>query len=722
PATRGRRARRGSQEALALPPAPPANPLPTQATPPTTGVRAIPGPAALGPAGTSAAPNALGAAGAPASPVTAGTPGDPNTQGGTGFPAGAGAVGTPGDPNTQGGTGFPAAPGTPLPGASGAPADPRTPGAHGGNGYPTAPGGPATPDAAPGDPNTPGTHSGNGYPAAPGGTMVPGTPGAPNTPGTPDGNAFPAAPGAPVPGAVALSAGPGAAGAPGSANTPGTHGGNAFPAAPGVPAPGATAGPADPRTPATHGGNTFPAAPVPNPAAAAEGADAPPTGRRRRALAGAQEGARAAFALPPADADRRDGDEGRHDAVRGEPDEDHTPPQPHPLPAATRAVEETRTGSVPLPPALPMPPAPAVAQPLPAEAPTGETAQGRAFSVRTLGQGVPFAQQIAAQQNATGRRRRLATPPEDDRPLPLPTAEAKPHPQPVPSKLTPPAEGRAYAIGAPDEDADEGPEPLDGPGGAVEVSNQPAPQPVDDELPPEPLDNPRRLLVWPAPDVSTQQALSDRGYRPVIVHSREEVDAQIAAFPAALFVDPLTGPITRTALQSLRQAAVAAEVPVLLAAGLGQATREAAYGADPAVLLKALAPRDSEQHPSRVLLIEEHDDIAHALTATLERRGMQVARASADTDAVTLATQTRPNLVVMDLMQVRRRRAGIIDWLRANGQLNRTPLVVYTSAGLDEEELPKLSSGETVLFLAERSTSDEVQARIVDLLAKIGTN
>lgn len=68
------------------------------------------------------------------------------------------------------------------------------------------------------------------------------------------------------------------------------------------------------------------------------------------------------------------------------------------------------------------------------------------------------------------------------------------------------------------------------------------------------------------------------------------------------------------------------------------------------------------------------------------------------------------------------RRAGIIDWLRANGQLNRTPLVVYTSAGMDHAELPLLASGETVLFLAERSTSDEVQSRIVDLLAKIGTN
>ncbi|MEU0977663.1 PAS domain-containing protein [Streptomyces griseus] len=426
-------------------------------------------------------------------------------------------------------------------------------------------------------------------------------------------------------------------------------------------------------------------------------------------------------------------------------------------------------------------PAPDARQPLPAEEPmpdgsNPDSTQGRAFSVRTLGQGVPFAQHLAHQQNqphqslgGAGRRRKLAAPPEGDRtpsrpagdgsgqaqpsgpaPAAAPQHQRRAQPQEQGQDLAqepgrpgqpgqsaqggpgaaygegqllaqPVAEGRAYAIGAPDEGA-EGPEPLDGPGGAVEVANRPHPHPVDDELPPEPLDNPRRLLVWPAPDVPTQQALSDRGYRPVIVNSREEVDAQIAAFPAALFVDPLTGPITRTALQSLRQAAVAAEVPVLVTAGLGQATREAAYGADPAVLLKALAPRDSEQHPSRVLLIEEHEEIAVALTQTLERRGMQVARAATDSEAVDLAGRMRPNLVVMDLMQVRRRRAGIIDWLRANGQLNRTPLVVYTSAGMDRADLPLLASGETVLFLAERSTSNEVQSRIVDLLAKIGTN
>ncbi|MFD9843742.1 response regulator [Streptomyces parvus] len=573
----------------------------------------------------------------------------------------------------------------------------------------------------------------------------------------------------------------------------------------------------------------------------------------------ADAGPRTAFALPPADADRAPvvpdapvgpGDDASAHHARTAPEAGHTPPQAHPVApphnlrqtdgASGQGIPGTDTSGNGLGPAAgqgpetpgswgdtgqtghttgvaavtgpgahpadgdPGVPAPdARRQPLPAEEPMPEgtnpdSTQGRAFSVRTLGQGVPFAQHLAHQQNqphqslgGAGRRRKLAAPPEGDRtpartpdsqqaapqqdrraaaqptgPTPTPAAATTNAPTPPPGAqqnqppapphgpahehaqpgqlaqpgqpghtvggpgaaygegqlLAPPvAEGRAYAIGAPDEGA-EGPEPLDGPGGAVEVANRPHPHPVDDELPPEPLDNPRRLLVWPAPDVPTQQALSDRGYRPVIVNSREEVDAQIAAFPAALFVDPLTGPITRTALQSLRQAAVAAEVPVLVTAGLGQATREAAYGADPAVLLKALAPRDSEQHPSRVLLIEEHEEIAVALTQTLERRGMQVARAATDSEAVDLAGRMRPNLVVMDLMQVRRRRAGIVDWLRANGQLNRTPLVVYTSAGMDPAELPRLGSGETVLFLAERSTSDEVQSRIVDLLAKIGTN
>ena len=187
-------------------------------------------------------------------------------------------------------------------------------------------------------------------------------------------------------------------------------------------------------------------------------------------------------------------------------------------------------------------------------------------------------------------------------------------------------------------------------------------------------------------------------------------------------MDPLTGPITRTALQSLRQAAVAAEVPVLVTAGLGHATREAAYGADPAVLLKALAPARQRTAP----VPGPADRGARGDRAGADRgpgrRGIQVARAGADTDAVTLADAdaAEPGGHGPD--------AGAPPPGRDRRLAARQRAAEPHPAGrlhdrrLDPAELPRLASGETVLFLAERATSAEVQGRIVDLLAKIGTN
>ncbi|WP_329133912.1 PAS domain-containing protein [Streptomyces sp. NBC_01476] len=626
-----------------------------------------------------------------------------------------------------------------LAGHQGNPGGHLTPGAQHGNPPgqlgPVGPGGLGTPHTTPPGPppgptggnHTPSTHHGN--------------PGAHHTPGSQLGPVNPSGMQPDRMGPAADSPRMDTPGRPDSPHTPGS---------------------ADPRRAPGGGADTAPPT-------APEG---PGTGRRaRRALEPAAPDSTPA--LPPA-----------AQAPAPEPPAPTSWPAPGSVPPEQPALPAL--SGQPQPPHSPWP----QATPAPPTKDPSHQSHGRAISVRTLGQGVPFAMEPQTAQTPTqavqaqnpqglpaevaaggsGRRRRLAQPAQSPILPQVPSqtngpggeSQARQHPQadpdsgrlptrnanangnpnangthtahsaptaptagtanspappagPAPAPLPPQAPGRSYAIGAPAEGAAEGPEPLDGPNGAVDVTDV-----TDDHLE-EPLDEPRRLLVWPEPDVSTRQALTDRGYRPVIVRSREEVDAQVAEPPAALFVDPLTGPITRTALQSLRQAAAAADVPVLVTAGLGQATREAAYGADPAVLLKALAPRDSEQHPPRVLLVESHEPIAHAFAATLERRGMQVTHADSESDAMTKAAQIHPNLVVMDLMLIRRRRQGIVDWLRGNSRLNSTPLVVYTSADIDPAELPRLASGETVLFLAERSTSADVQSRIVDLLGKIGT-
>ncbi len=146
------------------------------------------------------------------------------------------------------------------------------------------------------------------------------------------------------------------------------------------------------------------------------------------------------------------------------------------------------------------------AQPLPAEAVAPidpNSTQGRAISVRTLGQGVPFTRQAAQVQQPTatppphqpgggGRRRKLGTRPEPAGGAGEQGGRAHPQGEQAQpsmagqSRLAQMTEGagRSYAIGAPDENAAEGPEPLDGPGGAVEIADTPRPQPLDDELPP----------------------------------------------------------------------------------------------------------------------------------------------------------------------------------------------------------------------------------------------
>ncbi|WP_404869170.1 PAS domain-containing protein [Kitasatospora griseola] len=371
------------------------------------------------------------------------------------------------------------------------------------------------------------------------------------------------------------------------------------------------------------------------------------------------------------------------------------PPVPATAPEPSAALEIARPAAPPAPPMPPVPPS------LPATADGGQPQPVGSG----LGELVPPRPMGGLQNGFPGAFPPPGTPQQAE--LPAATGEGVP----------PAVNGQPLSAGSGDSGG-----ALALPAGPGAVEGRTPPRPIA-ELPParEPaFDGPRPLLVWPEPDPSTRGALEHRGFRPVVVASREEVDAQVPQTPAALFVDPLTGPITRTALQALRTAALAGRIPVLLAAGLGQATRDAAYGADPAVLLRALAPRDGENHAARVLLVESDPEVAAALVASLERRGMQVEHATDENEAVARASSIQPNLVVLDLQRIERRSLGLLDWLRANDRLHRTPLVVYTSADLDPQARAGLRTGANVLFLAERSTTEDVQGRIVELLARVG--
>jgi PAS domain S-box-containing protein len=233
------------------------------------------------------------------------------------------------------------------------------------------------------------------------------------------------------------------------------------------------------------------------------------------------------------------------------------------------------------------------------------------------------------------------------------------------------------------------------------------------------------LLLWPEPDASTLDLLDERGYQGVPLDNFDALPRTLAEHlsqgsqkPSAVLVDPIAAPITRRGLRILRGAAINAGLPIVVTAGIGGGPADAPQGPDPALLLQALTP-PAVSLP-RVLLVEARDDLAEAMTRSLERQGMQVLHAATDSESISRASDGVPDVVLMDLMQIRRRRTGIVEWLRDHERLTTTPIVVYTALGTDAAPFAAvLRSGTASLFLAERATDSEVSNRIGDLLAKI---
>ena len=241
---------------------------------------------------------------------------------------------------------------------------------------------------------------------------------------------------------------------------------------------------------------------------------------------------------------------------------------------------------------------------------------------------------------------------------------------------------------------------------------------------PEPAIQPT-LLVWPAPEPNAAELLLAQGYAPTALKAPDQLAETGARRPVALLADPVGVPVTRAALHTLRAAAADSGIPLFVTAGLGAVpaaalAATARRGADPSALLRALTP---EQVPApRVLLIEENPDLAAAFAISLERDGMRVVQAASENDAMTALSAEHPHLVVMNLTLVRRRRSGVVDWLRAYERLHLAPTVLYTAPAAltgDPDLMRALRSGAAAVHLTDRETGSEAAARLLDLMGKV---
>ncbi len=119
---------------------------------------------------------------------------------------------------------------------------------------------------------------------------------------------------------------------------------------------------------------------------------------------------------------------------------------------------------------------------------------------------------------------------------------------------------------------------------------------------------------------------------------------------------------------------------------------------------------------ARLMIVEDDQDIAMALTVLMRREGHEVSHASDGPTALRMAFAVRPQLVMLDVGL-----PGMDGWqvLERIRDLSDIPVLMLTASGRDEDKVRGLRGGADD-YLTKPFASAELSARVEALLRRSG--
>ena len=120
-----------------------------------------------------------------------------------------------------------------------------------------------------------------------------------------------------------------------------------------------------------------------------------------------------------------------------------------------------------------------------------------------------------------------------------------------------------------------------------------------------------------------------------------------------------------------------------------------------------------------VLLVEDEDNIALALTHLIGRAGYALRRVASGNAALEALAEERPDLVVLDVMLPERSGYEICEIIRRDPDLAGIKVLMITAGGGDVERRKGLAVGADAFMTKPFATAD-LTARITELLGEGG--
>ncbi|MFO7654599.1 MAG: response regulator [Candidatus Krumholzibacteriia bacterium] len=117
----------------------------------------------------------------------------------------------------------------------------------------------------------------------------------------------------------------------------------------------------------------------------------------------------------------------------------------------------------------------------------------------------------------------------------------------------------------------------------------------------------------------------------------------------------------------------------------------------------------------KILVVDDEPHIRRILQFLLEEEGFEVATAASGAEAVALAAQERPDLVVLDVMMPQMDGFAVLRRLRSEFETSRVPVIMLTARGDSAAKVRGLREGAND-YLAKPFNQEELLLRLRNML------
>ena len=253
---------------------------------------------------------------------------------------------------------------------------------------------------------------------------------------------------------------------------------------------------------------------------------------------------------------------------------------------------------------------------------------------------------------------------------------------------------------------------------------------IEPEAPPQPHPGKRILVVDDEPDIANliRRYLERTGYQVSIAHNGKEAVRLAQSQRPDLITLDIVLPDTNgfTVLEWLKRDSQTQAIPVILLSILADEHEDKLLGAvdylakpvNERVLLEHVARVLEKDQPRRVLVAEDDPDSRHLVAEYLRRARYEVLEAGDGEQAVQIAKDKHPVLILLDIRMPGMDGIAALQALRADDQTRRVPVIMMTAyAGALEENRATMTALDAPITLTKPFTAEQLVTAIAQTLA-----